>query len=58
VCRDLSMKVIAEGVETLDEVRALRDLGVNLFQGHYFARPSFRSLATIPTEFFSPRFPF
>jgi EAL domain-containing protein (putative c-di-GMP-specific phosphodiesterase class I) len=47
---DLSMRVIAEGVETRDEISALRDLGVGLFQGYYFARPSFRSLAVTSPE--------
>jgi EAL domain-containing protein (putative c-di-GMP-specific phosphodiesterase class I) len=44
VCRDLSIKVIGEGVETLEEARVLRDLGVTLFQGYFFARPGFESL--------------
>ncbi|MFP5408454.1 MAG: EAL domain-containing protein [Gammaproteobacteria bacterium] len=48
VCSDLSIRVIAEGVETRDEVRVLRDLGVILFQGYYFARPAFRTQATVP----------
>ena len=38
--RDLSIDVIAEGVESQREVGALRALGVNLFQGFLFARPS------------------
>nr|WP_272212260.1 EAL domain-containing protein [Marinicella sp. W31]MDC2878172.1 EAL domain-containing protein [Marinicella sp. W31] len=35
----LGIEVIAEGVETADHVRILRDLGVNAFQGYFFAPP-------------------
>ncbi len=47
VCRDLSMLVIAEGIETRPEMDVLRDLGVEFFQGYYFARPAFRALAEV-----------
>jgi diguanylate cyclase (GGDEF)-like protein len=33
------MKVVAEGVETARERRVVVDLGVDLLQGYYFARP-------------------
>ncbi|MGV3618146.1 MAG: EAL domain-containing protein [Fimbriimonas sp.] len=46
--RSLSMRVVVEGVETSDEVSALRDLGADLFQGYYFARPAFRALPVVP----------
>lgn len=42
---DLEIEVICEGVETMGEVEALRDLGVSLIQGYAIARPSFRALA-------------
>lgn len=48
MCEELSTKVIAEGVETREEYLALQDLGVELFQGYYFARPAFRALAPLP----------
>jgi EAL domain-containing protein (putative c-di-GMP-specific phosphodiesterase class I) len=48
LCRELGTRVIAEGVETREEYLALRDLGVELFQGYYFARPAFRALAGLP----------
>lgn len=32
-------KVLAEGVETENEVKILRKLGVNYFQGYYFGKP-------------------
>lgn len=47
VCRELGIEVIAEGIETRDELRCLEDLDVNLFQGYHFAKPSFESLASV-----------
>ena len=47
ICRDLGMEVIAEGVETSDELHCLQDIDVHLFQGYYLARPAFESLAEI-----------
>lgn len=47
VCRELEIQVIAEGVETRDEVRCLQDLGIELFQGYYFARPAFEAQAEL-----------
>ena len=38
--RLIGIKVLAEGVETEGETRSLLDLGVNLFQGYYFAKPA------------------
>ena len=52
VCRELDIRVIAEGVETRDEYHALRDFGIELFQGYYFARPAFEALATVPDSLF------
>ena len=40
VCRDLGMKVVAEGVETAGERDALIELGCDLLQGYFFARPA------------------
>jgi Amt family ammonium transporter len=37
--RTLSLKVIAEGIETAEQVAQLRDLGCKWGQGYYFARP-------------------
>lgn len=44
LCADLGVKVIAEGIETREELEVLRDLGVKLFQGYLLARPGFQSL--------------
>ncbi|HTI67503.1 MAG TPA: bifunctional diguanylate cyclase/phosphodiesterase [Caulobacteraceae bacterium] len=35
----LDISVLAEGVETLEEVETLRAMGCRLFQGYFFARP-------------------
>jgi EAL domain-containing protein (putative c-di-GMP-specific phosphodiesterase class I) len=50
VCRELGIRPIAEGIETREELRALEDLGMELFQGYLFARPGFEALpvATYP----------
>lgn len=37
--RELEMPAISEGVETKEQVEFLKDIGCNLFQGYYFARP-------------------
>ena len=47
---DLGIRVIAEGVETRSERDALRELGIDLFQGFYFARPAFRARGEINPE--------
>jgi EAL domain-containing protein (putative c-di-GMP-specific phosphodiesterase class I) len=47
-CRELSIKVIAEGVETIEECMTLMDEGVSLFQGYLFAKPGFETLPGIP----------
>lgn len=44
VCRDLGIDIIAEGIETLDELRWFEDAGVRLFQGYLFAKPGFEQL--------------
>jgi EAL domain-containing protein (putative c-di-GMP-specific phosphodiesterase class I) len=46
-CNDLRIKVIAEGVEAADEARVLRGLGVHLFQGFLFARPTIGALPPV-----------
>jgi EAL domain-containing protein (putative c-di-GMP-specific phosphodiesterase class I) len=45
----LGSRVIAEGVETIEEYRWLRQREVSLFQGYLFARPGFEEL---PKPFF------
>lgn len=45
LCGKFDIKVIAEGVETETDYRALTALGVTLFQGYYFSRPVLDALA-------------
>lgn len=52
ICRDLGITVIAEGIETRGELNVLRDFGINLFQGYYFAKPAFESTAELSPESF------
>ncbi|MGD9660704.1 MAG: EAL domain-containing protein [Porticoccaceae bacterium] len=52
VCNDLSTTVIAEGIETLEELKVLQSFGIELFQGFYFAKPAFQALAGVPVQCF------
>lgn len=47
LAQELGITVIAEGIETADESRALQDLGIDLQQGYLFARPQLDGLAPI-----------
>ncbi|MGM9321788.1 EAL domain-containing protein [Deinococcus aquaticus] len=38
--RDMGLELVAEGVESLGQVELLENLGVQIMQGYYFARPS------------------
>lgn len=41
LCEDLGAKVVAEGIETSEELAAVQDTGAHYGQGYYFARPAF-----------------
>ncbi|MCB1325606.1 MAG: EAL domain-containing protein [Spirochaetales bacterium] len=43
-CRSLDILLVAEGVETKEELTRLRDLGIEYFQGYLFAKPEFEGL--------------
>ncbi|MEZ4268435.1 MAG: EAL domain-containing protein [Myxococcota bacterium] len=43
-CVELGIDVIAEGIETIDELRWCERAGISLFQGYLFARPGFDHL--------------
>jgi EAL domain-containing protein (putative c-di-GMP-specific phosphodiesterase class I) len=47
VCRALGIAIVAEGVETEGETRALRDMGIHLQQGFLFARPQLGAVPRI-----------
>jgi EAL domain-containing protein (putative c-di-GMP-specific phosphodiesterase class I) len=49
-CRELGVGVLAEGVETAEEFGWLRDCGIELFQGYWFARPAFEALPQVRAE--------
>lgn len=40
LCRDLGMKVVAEGIETTRELIRIREVGCDFAQGYLFGRPS------------------
>lgn len=44
IARALRVAVIAEGIETPEELAALREAGITLFQGYLFARPTVAAL--------------
>lgn len=46
VCQEIDIQVIAEGIETEEEYKALEDLGINLIQGYYFCKPVFEGLGS------------
>jgi EAL domain-containing protein (putative c-di-GMP-specific phosphodiesterase class I) len=53
VCKELSIDMMAEGVEKAEEYRWLHTAGVNIFQGYYFARPAFEALVEVPPQLFA-----
>lgn len=49
---DLSIDTVCEGVETIDELEALREIGVRYIQGYALARPQFEGL--VPMSAIAP----
>jgi EAL domain-containing protein (putative c-di-GMP-specific phosphodiesterase class I) len=47
ICNQLSVEIVAEGVEQAAEYRWLSQAGVKIFQGYYFARPAFEALPEV-----------
>jgi len=52
ICKKLAIEIVAEGVECAGEYRWLREAGVSMFQGYYFARPAFESLPDVANKAF------
>lgn len=47
IFRDLNITPLAEGIETKEEYVCLRDYGIELMQGYFFAKPGFESLPQV-----------
>jgi EAL domain-containing protein (putative c-di-GMP-specific phosphodiesterase class I) len=47
MCRKLGITLIAEGVETEEELSALRELGIRYVQGYLLGKPAFEALPAI-----------
>jgi hypothetical protein len=63
LCKELGARVVAEGIETIDELSCVRDLGVDYAQGYLLARPGtpppqvawpFEVAVSPPTPRFAP----
>ena len=50
MCEELGVKIVAEGVETVDDSHALCDLGIPLQQGYLFAKPLIEALPAMHFE--------
>lgn len=51
-CDKLGIEVLGEGVERIEEYQWLKNAGVDLFQGFYFARPAFEELPLVSEELY------
>jgi EAL domain-containing protein (putative c-di-GMP-specific phosphodiesterase class I) len=49
-CRAMDIFPIAEGIETAEEARTLRAMGIELMQGFLFARPALERLPPVRTD--------
>lgn len=45
--QELNITPLAEGIETFEEMEWLRDAGIELLQGYFFAKPGFESLPQV-----------
>jgi EAL domain-containing protein (putative c-di-GMP-specific phosphodiesterase class I) len=52
ICERLAIEIVAEGVENAGEYHWLREAGISLFQGYYFARPAFEALPDVANKAF------
>ena len=49
ICKELNIRIIAEGVETIKEYRFLQREGIRLMQGFLFSEPLFEACAEVET---------
>ena len=47
IAKDIDVVVLAEGVETAEELAVLRRMGISLMQGYHFARPAIEALPPV-----------
>ncbi|MFC1588765.1 GGDEF domain-containing protein [Pseudomonadota bacterium] len=52
IARELNCMVIAEGVETSEEYRVIKKMGLEFCQGYYFARPTLLPDISVPKKLF------
>lgn len=50
ICRDLGIRVVAEGVETKGERDFLYSAGIHLMQGYFFCKPAFQAIGQVDPE--------
>jgi EAL domain-containing protein (putative c-di-GMP-specific phosphodiesterase class I) len=51
LAHEMGAKVVAEGIERVDEFQTMLELGVDLGQGFYFGQPTERPMAVDPRVF-------
>jgi EAL domain-containing protein (putative c-di-GMP-specific phosphodiesterase class I) len=51
LAHEMGAKVVAEGIERVDEFQTMKELGVDLGQGFYFGQPTERPMAVDPRLF-------
>lgn len=49
---DLNITALAEGIETIEEMEWLREVGIELMQGYLFAKPGFECLPAVDFNIF------
>ncbi|MFB9796999.1 EAL domain-containing protein [Arthrobacter citreus] len=47
IAAELDITLLAEGIETEEEFLVLKDAGIRLFQGYWFAKPAFEELPPV-----------
>jgi EAL domain-containing protein (putative c-di-GMP-specific phosphodiesterase class I) len=47
ICKEMGIKLLAEGIETRAERDFLTSVGISLMQGYWFSRPTFKGLGEI-----------